>query len=59
MANEYSEKYRGFTIKRLDDGLVIYDSNGCYVKRMETLIIYSAKVRIDEILKNSRWKPAF
>lgn len=29
MANEYSEKYRGFTIKRSGDELTIYDSNGC------------------------------
>ena len=54
MSKEYSEKYRGFTIRRSGNGLTIYDNNECYVKRMKTLIVRSAKTEIDEILKNSK-----
>ena len=39
---EYSESYKGFTIRRTGDGLTIYDNNGCYVERMQTLIIHVA-----------------
>ena len=48
---EYSESYKGFTIRRTGDGLTIYDNNGCYVERMQTLIIHVAQARIDEILE--------
>ncbi len=48
---EYSESYKGFTIRRTGDGLTIYDNNGCYVERMQTLIIHAAQARIDEILE--------
>lgn len=48
---EYSESYKGFTIRRTGDGLTIYDNNGCYVERMQTLIIHAAQTRIDEILE--------
>ena len=48
---EYSEDYKGFTIRRMGNGLTIYDSNGCYVERMQTLIIHVAQARIDEILE--------
>lgn len=54
MSKEYSEKYRGFTIRRSGNGLTIYDDNECYAKRLETLIVHSAKAEIDEILKNNR-----
>lgn len=48
---EYSESYKDFTIRRTGDGLTIYDNNGCYVERMQTLIIHAAQARIDEILE--------
>ena len=47
---EYVEEYRGYTIRRMGDALNIYDKNGCYVKRLDTLIIRAAKIKIDEII---------
>lgn len=48
---EYSESYKCFTIRRTGDGLTIYDNNGGYVERMQTLIIHAAQARIDKILE--------
>ena len=51
MFRKYSEKYRGFTIRRQGDFLMIYDSCGQYLKKMDTHIIGAAKIKRDEILK--------
>lgn len=51
---EYVEEYRGYTIRRMVDALNIYDKNGCYVKRVESLNIRSAKIKIDEIIARNR-----
>lgn len=51
---EYVEQYRGYTIKRIGDYLNIYDKNGCYVKRVDSLIIRTAKIKIDEIISRHR-----
>lgn len=51
---EYVEEYRGYTIRRMGDSLNIYDKNGCYVKRVDSLIIRTAKIRIDEIIARNR-----
>lgn len=51
---EYVEEYRGFTIRRMGDTLNIYDKNGCYVKRVESHIVSTARVKIDEIINRNR-----
>lgn len=51
---KFVEEYRGFTIYRMGDALNIYDKNGCYVKRVESLIVHVAKVKIDEIINRNR-----
>ena len=51
---EYVEEYRGYTIRRMGDALNIYDKNGCYVKRLDTLIIRAAKINIDEIITTKK-----
>ena len=51
---EYVEEYRGYTIRRMNDTIDIYDKNGCYVKRVDTPIIRAAKIKIDEIIVRSR-----
>jgi len=51
---KFVEEYRGYKIYRAGDALNIYDKNGCYVKRVDTLIIRSAKIKIDEIIKNNK-----
>lgn len=51
---EYVEEYRGYTIRRMGDALNIYDKNGCYVKRVDSLIIHVAKIKIDEIVARNR-----
>lgn len=56
---EYVEEYRGFTIRRMGDALNIYDKNGCYVKRVETLIVRAAEIKIDEIINRNRLKFPF
>lgn len=53
MAKEYSEKYRGFTIKRKSDVIEIYDKREQYVTRIEARNIHAAKYKIDEIIMNS------
>jgi len=51
---EYVEEYRGYTIKRTRDALNIYDKNGNYVKMVDSLIIKTAKIKIDEIISRCR-----
>lgn len=51
---KYVEEYRGYTIRRMGNALNIYDKNGCYIKRLDTLIIRAAKIKIDEIISNNR-----
>ena len=53
MAKEYSERYRGFTIKRKSDVIEIYDKRELYVTRVEARNIHAAKYKIDEIITNS------
>lgn len=55
MTKEYSEKYRGFTIKRKSGvGVIeIYDKREQYVTRVEARNIHAAKYKIDEIIMNS------
>lgn len=53
MAKEYSEQYRGFTIKRKSDVIEIYDKREQYVTRVEARNIHTAKYKIDEIIVNS------
>ena len=50
---EYVEEYRGYTIRRMGDAINIYDKNGCYVKRVDTLVISAAKRKVDEIIKRT------
>ena len=54
LMKEYVEEYRGYTIRRMNDTIDIYDKNGCYVKRVDTPIIRAAKIKIDEIIVRSR-----
>jgi len=56
---KYVEEYRGYTIRSADDGLNIYDKNGCYVMRIKTIFIHHARIKIDEILNryNFDYKP--
>lgn len=51
---KYVEEYRGFTIRKMGYALNIYDKNGCYVKRVESLIVRAAKIKIDEIINRNR-----
>lgn len=51
---EYVEEYRGYTIRRMGNALNIYDKNGCYVKRVDNLIIRVAKIEIDKIIKRNK-----
>lgn len=51
---KFIEEYRGFTIYRMEDALNIYDKNGCYVKRVESLIVNAARIKIDEIINRNR-----
>ena len=53
MAKEYSELYRGFTIKRKSSVIEIYDKREQYVTRVEAHNIHVAKYKIDEIIMNS------
>lgn len=53
MAKEYSERYRGFTIKRKSDVIEIYDKCEQYVTMVEVCNIHAAKHKIDEIIVNS------
>lgn len=50
----YVEEYRGFVMRRMGDALNIYDKNGCYVKRVDSLIIRVAKIEIDKIINRSK-----
>ena len=47
---QFVEKYRGYEIYRAGDALNIYDDNGSYVERIDTLIVRKAELRIDEII---------
>lgn len=53
VAKEYSELYRGFTIKRKSGVIEIYDKREQYVTRVEARNIHAAKYKIDEIIVNS------
>lgn len=47
---QFVENYRGYEIYRAGHALNIYDENGSYVERIDTLIIRKAELRIDEII---------
>lgn len=51
---KFVEEYRRFTIYRMGDALNIYDKNVCYVKRVESLIVRAAKIKIDKIINRNR-----
>lgn len=53
MTKEYSELYRGFTIKRKSGVIEIYDKREQYITRVEARNIHAAKYKIDEIIMNS------
>ena len=50
---KYVEEYQGYTIRRMGNALNIYDKNGCYIKRVDSLIIRVAKIEIDKIIKRN------
>lgn len=50
----FVEEHRGYKIYRAGDALEIYDKNGVYVKRVESLIVRYAKFKIDEVIAKDR-----
>lgn len=49
----YEENYNGYLIKRVGNGLQLYDPNCNYIKRIDTLAISYAKIIIDNLIKDS------
>lgn len=50
----YVEKYRTFRLERKNGVITIYDQYNCYVTRLETDNVHVARMKIDEIIAQSR-----
>lgn len=49
----YKEFYKGYVIKQLGEQIKIYDKNAHNVCNLDGLNIHAAKIKIDELIKNS------